>query len=102
MLQGFDWVEDTPYTNPTVADLSCRANRGSAGASLLLMNQWLASFTSLVSDARRVNSRDVLLPVAESCRADRGRLPSYLAVNWYDQGDLFGVVDTLNGVTSTR
>lgn len=102
LLQGFDWVEDTPYTNPTVADLSCQANRGNPGATLLLLNHWLASFTSLVSDARRVNARDVLLPVAESCRSARGRLPSYLAVNWYDQGDLFGVVDTLNGVPAAR
>jgi hypothetical protein len=102
LLQGFDWVEDTPYTNPTAADLSCTKNRGNAGTSLLLLNHWLASFTSLVSDARRVNARDVMLPVAESCKAQRGRLPSYLAVNWYDQGDLLGVVDDLNGVTTTR
>ena len=102
LLQGFDWVQDTPYTNPTVADLSCTKLRGNADSPLLLLNHWLASFTSLVSDARRANSRDVLLPVARSCQTERGRLPSYVAVNWYDQGDLFGVVDTLNGVTTVR
>ena len=98
LLQGFDWVQDTPYTNPTVADLSCTLNRGTATSPLFLVNYWLSNFVSLVSDARTVNAYDRLWPYVSTCREQRHHLPNYVAVNYYDQGDLFRVVDQLNGV----
>ena len=98
LLQGFDWVQDTPYTNPTVADLSCTHNRGTATSPLFLVNYWLSNFVSLVSDARTVNAYDRLWPYVSTCREQRHHLPNYVAVNYYDQGDLFRVVDQLNGV----
>ena len=36
---------------------------------------------------------------AEQCEQQHGRLPTFLAVDVYDRGDLFGVVDILNGRT---
>ena len=45
-----------------------------------------------------VNSRDVLLSRLEQCQAERDRLPNFVAVDFYDQGDLLDVVDTLNGL----
>jgi hypothetical protein len=51
-----------------------------------------------VSSAARVNAREVLEPRVEECRAERGLLPNFVAVDFYDQGDLFDVVDDLNGV----
>ena len=71
LLQGFEWVQDTPYENPTVADLSCRLERGPADAPILLVNHWLGGVTSLVTDARTVNARDVLLPALEQCERAR-------------------------------
>jgi hypothetical protein len=53
---------------------------------------------SLVTDARTINDRDVLLPELRRCESERGQLPNFVAVNFYDQGDLFRVIDTLNGV----
>ncbi|MEO6881083.1 MAG: hypothetical protein ABI181_09070 [Mycobacteriaceae bacterium] len=97
LQQGFDVVQDTPYTNPTPADLVCTLNRGAASDPLLLINNWLSGFTTLVSDARKVNARSVLQPYVDRCRAERERLPNYVAVNFVDQGDLFAVVDHLNG-----
>ncbi len=40
----------------------------------------------------------MLLPRAEECQQERGRLPNFVAVDFYDRGDLLGVVDTLNGL----
>jgi len=45
-----------------------------------------------------VNARDVLLPRAQECQAERARLPDFVAVDFYDRGGLFDVVDTLNGI----
>ena len=98
LLQGFDWVQDTPYENPTLADLSCRLERGSPDHPILLVNHWLGGYRKLVTDARRVNARGVLLPELRRCERERGQLPNFVAVNFYDQGDLLPVIDKLNGV----
>jgi len=95
---GFDWVQDTPFTNPTAADLSCAPKRGSASRPLFLVNYWLSNFRSLVSDARKINAYDVLWPYLAKCRQERAHLPNYVAVNFYNEGDLFRAVDELNGV----
>ncbi|HEX4018922.1 MAG TPA: hypothetical protein VHX15_19455, partial [Frankiaceae bacterium] len=97
MLQGFDWVQDTPYANPSAADLSCRLNRGSASNPLLLINNWLSGFSSLVTSAQKVNAYSVLDPYAQRCERERGLIPNYVAVNFFDEPDVFRVVDQLNG-----
>ncbi len=100
LLNGFDVTQDTPYTFPTVESFSCAANRGPADAPLFLLNHWLSGFSSLVTDAQRVNTRDVLLTRAEACRDERGQIPNFVAVNFVVIGDVFAIVDELNGVAS--
>lgn len=100
-------VKDTPYTFDKNSDLtstgnlakSCQANRGSSRAPLLLINHW-TSFDPVPkpSDASIVNARGPLLRRARACERLRGQLPNLVAVNFYRRGDLFGVVDSLNGV----
>jgi hypothetical protein len=98
LLPAFSYVQDTPFTNPTVADLRCDRLRGTADGSLLLVNYWLANFQSLVSDARKINALGVLGPYLARCEKERGMLPNFVAVNFFDQGDLFRAVDRLNGL----
>lgn len=100
LLQGFDWVQDTPYTNPTPASLTCRLNRGAKTNDLFMLNYWLANFDSLVTDARTINKFDVLWPYASRCERKRGQIPNFVAVNYASEGDLLRVVDKLNGVGS--
>lgn len=97
LIQGFDQVQDTPFLFRKPSDFSCEVNRGKAGARLLLLNHWITDKTAEVTNAERVNARRVLLPRAEQCQQERGMLPNFVAVDYYDRGDLFGVVDTLNG-----
>ncbi|HEX4687012.1 MAG TPA: hypothetical protein VH228_09520 [Nocardioides sp.] len=97
LMQGFDWVQDTPYDFARPSDFSCAPNRGPADASVFLLNHWITDKRREVSNATEVNARDVLLPRAQECAETRGLQPTYLAVDFYDRGDLFGVVDTLNG-----
>jgi hypothetical protein len=97
LANGFEYVQDTPYTFPTVDSFSCDSNRGPADAPLLLLNHWLSGFDSLVSDAELVNDRDVLGPRAEQCEAERQLLPNFVAVNYVAIGDVYEVVDALNG-----
>ncbi|HEY7044434.1 MAG TPA: hypothetical protein VH419_12260, partial [Nocardioidaceae bacterium] len=74
----------------------CRRYRGSAASPLFLINHWLDRPHTLVSDAAKVNAYDVLWPRVEKCQQQRALLPNYVAVNFYDKGDLLDVVDQLN------
>lgn len=94
---GFDLVADTGFTYASVDGFDCAPNRGRADADLFMVNHWLSSFTTLVSSAQKANPEQVLGARARTCREQRDHIPNFVAVNWYDQGDLFEVVDQLNG-----
>jgi uncharacterized membrane protein HdeD (DUF308 family) len=105
---AYGWlVQETPYTFARAAELttparlpaSCVPNRGPEQAPLFLVNHWVSTDPlPRPGDAARVNAYAPLLRRARECARIRGRLPNLLAVNFYRRGDLFAVVDTLNGV----
>jgi hypothetical protein len=96
LLPAFQVTQDTPYLFRRATQFNCDPNRGPSDAPLFLLNHWITDKRREVSNAAEVNARDVLLPRAEECQAERGLLPNFIAVDFYDRGDLFGVVDTLN------
>ncbi|WP_395692290.1 hypothetical protein [Nocardioides sp.] len=98
LLQGFRWVQDTPYLFRSPAEFSCDRNRGPADAPLFLVNHWISDKRATVSNAAKVNARGVLLRRVEQCERERDRPANFVAVDYYDQGDLMSVVDTLNGL----
>ena len=100
-------TEETPYafkkvrqlTSADSLDKSCEPNRGPDGAPLFLLNHWITTDpVPRPSDAEKVNAYDALLARAEDCRRIRSHPPNLLAVNFYRRGDLFRVVDKLNGL----
>lgn len=95
---GFDVVQETPFRYHAPEEFSCRPNRGTPESPLLMMNHWIEKVTPSPADAEAVNARDVLLPRARQCERERGMLPSLVAVNFYARGDVFAVVDALNGL----
>jgi hypothetical protein len=102
-------TQETPYTFPRASDLvdsrglarTCRPNRGPDSAPLFLLNHWVSTDPApRPSDASRVNARSALLARARECKRIRDRQPNLVAVNFYRRGDVFGVVDALNGIAS--
>jgi hypothetical protein len=100
-------TEETPYTFPKVTQLtrpsqlpaSCKPNRGPPEGPIFLLNHWISTDPlPRPSDAENVNAYDPLLRRARECQRLRKHLPNLVAVNFYARGDLFRVVDTLNGV----
>jgi hypothetical protein len=100
-------TEETPYDFPDATDLTaqaglaatCKANRGPSAAPLFLVNHWVSTDpVPRPSDADKVNAYAPLLRRARDCQRIRKHLPNLLAVNFYKRGDLFRVVDTLNGI----
>jgi hypothetical protein len=91
-------TEETPYTFVFKESFSCEPNRGETGKPFFLLNHWIQRIAPNRADAAVVNDYDFLLARAQQCAAERGKTPNFVAVNFYGQGDLFRVVDTLNGV----
>lgn len=98
----WDEAFDTPYSFYTQADFSCSLNRGAATNDLFLLNHWLYT-TGVVElptedGAKEVNVAAVLGARATQCRQETGHVPNFVAVDFYQHGDLFAVVDALNGI----
>ncbi len=96
---AFESMQETPYTFHKPSDFNCKPNRGGTTAPFFQINNWIESTPApKPSNAQIVNAYDALLARARECRAERDRLPNILAVDFYDVGDLFRVVATLNGL----
>ncbi len=98
----WDEAWDTPYQFRSAKDLSCDLNRGSRDNALFLINHWLSSGLGSIylpseDGAKSVNAFDVLYGRAKKCWDETGDVPNFIAVDFYEHGDLFKVVDALNG-----
>jgi hypothetical protein len=100
-------TEETPYAFKKVGQLidpaklpkSCEPNRGPVNAPLFLVNHWITTDpVPLPSQAAQVNAYKPLLRRVRECQRLRHHFPNLIAVNFYRRGDLFKVVDKLNGV----
>ena len=100
-------TEETPFsfgraaelTDPATLDRTCVANRGPEGAPLFLINHWITTDpVPRPSNAARVNAFEPLMRRARRCAELRDHVVNLLAVDFYRRGDLFAVVDALNGV----
>jgi hypothetical protein len=64
-----------------------------------LITNILTRFATRVSDSERINSYDALWPYAGSYEQERGLLPNFIAVDYYNKGNVFAVVNRLNAST---
>ena len=98
-------TQETPFHFDSAAALLaagtiCPPNRGPASAPLFLLNHWVTTApVQRPSDAREGQRvRAAARPRSRACQRIRRRLPNLLAVNFYKEGDVFRVADTLNRV----
>lgn len=91
---------ETHFHFETVEELSCAINRGDARHSLFIFNHFLTSPVALPSLAEQINYDPLLGERARQCWTESGRIPNFVTVDFYSIGDLFTVVDGINGVGS--
>lgn len=97
-------LQETPYSftsakQLTDAKASCTDHRGPADAPLFLINNWVTTDpTPRPSNAQNVNAYTTLLDRVRACERMRKQVPNLIAVDFYRRGQLFDVVNTLNGV----
>ena len=94
----WDLAWDTPYTFTSLESFSCALGRGELDNAAFLLNHWLSTEAGLpdASRASEANTAAVLLARVAECRDTMGRTPTFIAVDFYEQGDLFEVVEMLN------
>jgi hypothetical protein len=97
--KAFDEMQETPFLFLSPAAFSCAENRGRPDAPLFLMNHWIQRIAPDRADSASVNRLDVLVDRARECARERGLRPNFLAVNFYDIGDVVEAADVLNGVS---
>jgi hypothetical protein len=98
-LDVWAFAFETHYHFESVAELSCAPNRGDPARSLFILNHFLTGTIGGSPElAEMVNHAPLLPDRAAQCQAERGLRPNFVTVDYYDIGDLFAVVDGLNGV----
>lgn len=95
---AFELFQETALVTATPGTLSCTPGRGAESAPLFLLNHWVSQRPPLISKALEVNRLDVIEERSRACADERGLLPNIVAVDFYDVGDLFEAVDSLNGL----
>jgi hypothetical protein len=93
-----DEMWDTPYAFEKQADFTCALGRGQKTNALFLVNHWLSRPFADIALAREVNVASVLGDRVTRCTTEAGRAPTFVSVDFYDVGDLFGVVRKANGL----
>lgn len=97
----WDWCRDTPWHNREVADFRCEHDRGRRTNDLLIMNHFLMDPLPGRRLSARANANPGFALRARAVREWAGRIPNFVVVDFYDAGDVFEVVEMLNGVTDT-
>ena len=99
---AFDLIQETPYTFDNVDQItgpvSCRENRGNPDNPLFQINNWIEKVPRDPALQGRVNALDTLEERARVCARVRGLEPNILAVDYYNEGDVLGVANVLNGL----
>lgn len=96
---AFDSFQETPYTFHKPEDFNCKPNRGGTSGSLFQVNHWIETTPApKPSNAEIVNTYAMLMDRARECRRERGRWPTYIAVDFGDIGDIVQATRAMNGL----
>lgn len=89
---------DTPYGEQEQTDMSCRVGRGDIEQPVWHMNNWLSSIYGLADPVRSndVNDYETLLNRALFCWEFVGNRPTFIAVDYWEDGEITNVTITLN------
>jgi hypothetical protein len=100
--EGFALTQETPFTFHSAEELedaaSCDRNRGSAQNPLFQLNHWVEAIPRSPKTAAKVNAFKFLHGRAKLCDTERDLLSNLVAVDFWEQGDLFEVTRKLNGL----
>ena len=98
LLPAWKHTWDTPYGESSQEEMTCDLGRGDSSQPVWHMNNWLDSdfgFADPVK-ASQVNAYDTLLQRALLCWETVGNRPTFVGVDYWEQGEVTNVTITLN------
>ena len=98
LLPAWKHTWDTPYGESSQEEMTCDLGRGDSSQPVWHMNNWLNSdfgFADPVK-ASQVNAYDTLLQRALLCWETVGNRPTFVGVDYWEQGEVTNVTITLN------
>jgi hypothetical protein len=102
---GHPWVHDflthswtTNYAEENTEDMNCDVLRGDSEQSVYHMNNWLSGPLGLSDPSRgdEANNPDFLINRAKDCWEQHGKRPTFVAVDWWEDGDVIAAVQAIN------
>ena len=99
LLDRWTFTWETPWDNESLDDFRrCDADRGAKGNPIYVVDNYLEDMlVASTAEAETTNTDPFLVDRVLLCRGAEMQLPNYVMVNFYEVGDVFHVVDVLNG-----
>lgn len=99
-LPVWDWAFETHWSNRIPDDLSCSTNRGDDSNPFFILNHFLTDPTALPELAELINENPFFTDRAIQCWRERGHIPNFVTVDFFEIGDVIDVVSQLNLATA--
>ena len=98
LLPAWKHTWDTPYGESSQEEMTCDLGRGDSSQPVWHMNNWLNSDFGFADPikASQVNAYDTLLERALLCWETVGNRPTFVGVDYWEQGEVTNVTVTLN------
>jgi hypothetical protein len=96
LLPTWEHAWETHWHAEEPEDFGCEPNRGSTDNPLFILNHFLTDPVSLPELATEVNEASFLEERALECWEQSGRMPNFVAVDFYATGGVLEVVEGLN------
>jgi hypothetical protein len=96
----WEFAFETHFSANGPEDFTCEDNRGDPPNDLFIFNHFLTNPVASDGLAEMVNHNPLLIDRAQECASptELDHLPNFVTVDFYDIGDVFEAVDSLNGI----
>tara|TARA_Y100001958_G_C21191129_1_gene519265 strand:- start:797 stop:1327 length:531 start_codon:yes stop_codon:yes gene_type:complete len=88
----------TNYADDDTSSMDCSVLRGDANQAVFHMNNWLKNQAGLSDPTRagEANDVDFMVERALECIDDHGKRPTFIAVDWWEEGDVVEAAERVN------
>ena len=99
------WIHDflshswtTNYGEQSTSEMNCDVHRGDGSQAVYHMNNWLSNQVGLAdpTQAEEANDVDFLVERANECWSEHGKRPTFIAVDWWEEGDVVRAAEIIN------
>lgn len=100
----WNFAVETEFSIQNKAEFTCDFNRGDSLNSLFILNHFITNptlGTGLPDSALIINEYSFLLNRSLDCYQSKGKIPNFITVDFYDQGDPFEVANLWNSSYTT-